>query len=54
MAIDFIDYKLNISKLNSISDPNKITQIKRDIIQSISFIPDSLKRVQYCKVILKN
>ncbi len=49
MAVDFIDYKLNISKLNSISDPNKITQIKRDIIQSISFIPDSLKRVQYCK-----
>ena len=49
MAIDFIDYKLNISKLNSISDPNKITQIKRDIIHSISFIPDPLKRVQYCK-----
>ena len=49
MAVDFIDYKLSISKLNSISDPNKITQIKRDIIESISFIPDPLKRVQYCK-----
>ncbi len=49
MALDFIDYKLNVSKVNSISDPNKITQIKRDIIESISFIPDPLKRVQYCK-----
>ena len=44
MAIDFIDYKLNVSKLNSISDPNKITKIKRDIIESISCIPDPLKK----------
>jgi DNA primase len=48
-AIDFIDYKINISQLNSISDPTKITAIKRDIIESISCIPDSLNRSQYCK-----
>ena len=54
MAIDFIDYKLNVSKLNSISDPNKITKIKRDIIESISCIPDPLKGFSTAKVILKN
>ena len=48
-AIDFIDYKINISELNSINDPTKITNIKRDIIESISCIPDSLNRSQYCK-----
>ena len=48
-AIDFIDYKINISELNSIDDPTKITNIKRDIIESISCIPDSLNRSQYCK-----
>ena len=48
-AIDFIDYKINISELNTIDDPTKITNIKRDIIESISCIPDSLNRSQYCK-----
>ena len=48
-AIDFIDYKIKISELNSVSDPTKITSIKRDIIESISCIPDSLNRSQYCK-----
>ena len=52
-AIDFIDYKINISGLNSISDPTKITNIKRDIIESISCIPDSLNRSQYCKTYSK-
>ena len=52
-AIDFIDYKINISKLNTISDPTKITTIKRDIIASISCIPDSLNRSQYCKTYSK-
>lgn len=48
-AIDFIDYKIKISELNAVSDPTKITSIKRDIIESISCIPDSLNRTQYCK-----
>ncbi len=48
-AIDFIDYKIKISQLESISDPTKITTIKRDIIESISCIADSLNRSQYCK-----
>ena len=48
-AIDFIDYKINISELNTIDEPTKITNIKRDIIESISCIPDSLNRSQYCK-----
>jgi len=52
-AIDFIDYKINISGVNSISDPTKITNIKRDIIESISCIPDSLNRSQYCKTYSK-
>ena len=52
-AIDFIDYKINISGLNSISEPTKITNIKRDIIESISCIPDSLNRSQYCKTYSK-
>jgi len=52
-AIDFIDYKIKISELNSISDPTKITNIKRDIIESISCIPDSLNRSQYCKTYSK-
>ena len=52
-AIDFIDYKIKISELNSISDPTKITNIKRDIIESISCIPDSLNRLQYCKTYSK-
>ncbi len=48
-ALDFIDYKIKASQLNTITDPTKITAIKRDIIQSISCIPDSLNRSQYCK-----
>ena len=52
-AIDFIDYKIKISQLESISDPTKITTIKRDIIDSISCIADSLNRSQYCKTYSK-
>ena len=52
-AIDFIDYKIKISQLESISDPTKITTIKRDIIESISCIADSLNRSQYCKTYSK-
>ncbi len=52
-AIDFIDYKIKISQLESMSDPTKITTIKRDIIESISCIADSLNRSQYCKTYSK-
>ena len=52
-AVDFIDYKIKISDLNSNEDPTKITNIKRDIIESISCIPDSLNRSQYCKTFSK-
>ena len=52
-AVDFIDYKIKISDLNTIEDPTKITNIKRDIIESISCIPDSLNRSQYCKTFSK-
>jgi len=52
-SVDFIDYKISVSNINSISDPNKITTIKRDIINSISLIPDGLTRGQYCKTYTK-
>ena len=52
-AVDFIDYKIKISELNTNEDPTKITNIKRDIIESISCIPDSLNRSQYCKTFSK-
>jgi len=52
-AVDFIDYKIKLSDLNTIEDPTKITNIKRDIIESISCIPDSLNRSQYCKTFSK-
>ena len=52
-ARDFIDYKINVSQLNEANDPTKITTIKRDIIKSISCIPDSLNRSQYCKTYSK-
>ena len=52
-AVDFIDYKIKISDLNTNEDPTKITNIKRDIIESISCIPDSLNRSQYCKTFSK-
>jgi DNA primase len=52
-AVDFIDYKIKISGLKTIEDPTKITNIKRDIIESISCITDSLNRSQYCKTFSK-
>jgi DNA primase len=52
-ARNFIDYKINISQLNDANDPTKITAIKRDIINSIACIPDSLNRSQYCKTYSK-
>tara|TARA_B100000902_G_scaffold283680_1_gene269661 strand:+ start:702 stop:2603 length:1902 start_codon:yes stop_codon:yes gene_type:complete len=47
--LNFIDYKIKISKLDSQQDPRKSIAIKRDIFRSIANIPDSLIRSEYCK-----
>ena len=47
--MNFIDYKIIISKLETENDPQKITKLKRNIFQSISMIPDSLMRTEYCR-----
>lgn len=51
--LNFIDYKIFISKLNSILDPKKITIIKRNIFSSVAQINDTLVRSEYCKVYAK-
>ena len=51
--LNFIDYKVFISKLNSITDPKKITVIKRNIFSSIAQISDVLIRSEYCKIYAK-
>ena len=51
--LNFIDYKVFISKLNSITDPKKITVIKRNIFSSIAQISDALIRSEYCKIYSK-
>ena len=51
--LNFIDYKIFISKLNSITDPKKITIIKRNIFSSIAQINDALVRSEYCKIYSK-
>ena len=51
--LNFIDYKLFISKLDSIIDPKDITIIKRNIFSSLAQINDSLVRSEYCKVYSK-
>ena len=51
--LNFIDYKIFISKLNSITDPKKITIIKRNIFSSVAQINDALVRSEYCKIYSK-
>ena len=51
--LNFIDYKLFISKLDSIIDPKDITIIKRNIFSSLAQINDSLVRSEYCKIYSK-
>ena len=48
-SLNFVDYKILTSKLNYKKDPKEIIKIKRNIFKSISAIPDSLIRSQYCK-----
>ena len=52
-SLDFVDYKIIMSKLNSLSNPKEIINIKRDIFNSIAKIPDRLIRAQYCKIYYK-
>ncbi len=51
--LNFIDYKLFISKLDSKIDPKDITIIKRNIFSSLAQINDSLVRSEYCKIYSK-
>ena len=52
-SLDFVDYKIIMSKLNSLSNPKEIINSKRDIFNSIAKIPDRLIRAQYCKIYYK-
>ena len=49
-SINFVDYLINIYKLNDQTDPAKIIEIKKKIILSISEIPDVFSREEYCKI----
>tara|TARA_B100000768_G_scaffold25818_1_gene23785 strand:+ start:117 stop:2015 length:1899 start_codon:yes stop_codon:yes gene_type:complete len=49
-SINFVDYLINIYKLNDQTDPAKIIEIKKKIILSISEIPDIFSREEYCKI----
>tara|TARA_B100000900_G_scaffold109025_1_gene90946 strand:- start:9112 stop:11001 length:1890 start_codon:yes stop_codon:yes gene_type:complete len=51
--LNFIDYKILISKLNSIIDPKEITIVKRNIFSSVAQINDTLVRSEYCKMYAK-
>ena len=49
-AINFVDYLINIYKINEEKDPAKIIESKKKIISSISKIPDVFSREEYCKI----
>ena len=49
-SINFVDYLIDIYKLNDQTDPAKIIDIKKKIIFSISEIPDVFSREEYCKI----
>ena len=49
-AINFVDYLINIYKLNEEKDPAKIIEIKKKIILSIAEIADVFSREEYCKI----
>ncbi|MDG1283985.1 MAG: DNA primase, partial [Flavobacteriales bacterium] len=49
-SINFVDYLIDIYKLNDQTDPAKIIDIKKKIISSISEIPDVFSREEYCKI----
>jgi DNA primase len=49
-AINFVDYLIELYKLNDINDPPQVIEIKKKIIKSISEIPDVFSREEYCKI----
>ena len=49
-AINFVDYLIELYKLNDINDPAQVIEIKKKIIKSISEIPDVFSREEYCKI----
>ncbi|MDA7729000.1 DNA primase [Flavobacteriales bacterium] len=49
-AINFVDYLIELYKLNDTNDPTKVIEIKKKIIKSISEIPDVFSREEYCKI----
>ena len=49
-AINFVDYLIELYKLNDINDPSQVIEIKKKIIRSISEIPDVFSREEYCKI----
>jgi len=49
-TVNFVDYLIDIYKLSEESDPAKIIEIKKNIILSISEIPDIFSREEYCKI----
>lgn len=49
-GINFVDYLIELYKLNDINDPTQVIEIKKKIIKSISEIPDVFSREEYCKI----
>ena len=49
-SINFVDYLIGAYRLEDESDPNKIIEIKKNIISSIAKISDSFSRQEYCKI----
>lgn len=49
-AINFVDYLIELYKLNDVNDPTQVIEIKKKIIKSISEIPDVFSREEYCKI----
>ena len=49
-SINFVDYLIKTYNLNEENDPGKIIEIKKQIIRSISEIPDLFSREEYCKI----
>ena len=48
-SMNFVEYKITLANFQSRNDPKEIISKKRNIFKSISYIPDSLIRAEYCK-----
>tara|TARA_B100001758_G_scaffold247879_1_gene268023 strand:+ start:886 stop:2787 length:1902 start_codon:yes stop_codon:yes gene_type:complete len=49
-SLNFVDYLIKIYNLNGQNEPDRIIEIKKNIIDSISEIPDVFSREEYCKI----